>query len=58
MKEDLAILRIFSLVDMITSTLFSNCPNNYKVDVVPQQNMHSKQQNTFQNDSSFTIHVP
>ena len=29
-KELLAIRRIFSLVDMITNTKFSNCPNVFK----------------------------
>ena len=38
----LAMRRIFSLVDMMPNTQFSNCPN-----VV-------KHQNTFQSDSSFT----
>ena len=54
-KELLAIRRIFSLVDMITNTKFSNCPNAFKIDVVWQLNMHSRQQNTFQSDSPFTI---
>ena len=30
-KEVLAIGRIFSLVDMITNTNFSNCPNVFKI---------------------------
>ena len=54
-KEVLAIRRIFSLVDMITNTKFSNCHNVFKIGVVQQLNMHSKQQNTFQSDSTFTI---
>ena len=32
----LAIRRIFSLVDMITNTKFSNCPNVLKIGVVQQ----------------------
>ena len=36
MKELLAIRRIFSLVDMITNTKFSNCPNVSKIGVVQQ----------------------
>ena len=35
-KELLAIRRIFSLVDMITNTKFSNCPNVFKNCVVWQ----------------------
>ena len=35
-KEVLAIRRIFSLVDMITNTKFSNCPNVLKIGVVQQ----------------------
>ena len=35
-KEVLAIRRIFSLVDMITNTIFSNCPNVFKIGVVWQ----------------------
>ena len=30
-KEAIAIRRIFSLVDMITKTQFSNCPNVFKI---------------------------
>ena len=30
-KGDLAIRRIFSLVDMITKPKFSNCPNIFKI---------------------------
>ena len=30
-EELLAIRRIFSLVDMITNTKFSNCPNVFKI---------------------------
>ena len=33
-KEHLAIRRIFSLVDMITNTKFSNCPNVFEIGVV------------------------
>ena len=54
-KEVLAIRRIFSPVDMITVTKFSNCPNVFRIGVVQQENMHSKQQNTFQSNSLFTI---
>ena len=36
---------------MITNTKFSKSPNVYKIGVVLQLNMHSKQQNTFQIDS-------
>ena len=35
-KEVLAIQRIFSLVDMIANTKFSNCPNVFKIGVVWQ----------------------
>ena len=35
-KELLAIRRIFSLVDMLTNTKFSNCPNVFKNCVVWQ----------------------
>ena len=35
-EEVLAIKRIFSLVDMITNTKFSNCPNVFKFGVVWQ----------------------
>ena len=34
LKEVLAIRRIFSLVDMITNTKFSICPNVFKIGVV------------------------
>ena len=54
-KGVLAIRCIFSLVDMITNTKFSNCPNVFKAAVVQQYNMNKKQQNTFQGDSPFTI---
>ena len=54
-REVLAIRHRFSLVDIITNIKFSNCPNVFKIGVVQQYNMHSKQQNTFQNDSPFTI---
>ena len=33
-KEHLAIRRIFSLVDIITNTKFSNCPNVFEIGVV------------------------
>ena len=36
LKEHLAIRRTFSLVDMITNTKFSNCPNVFKIGVVWQ----------------------
>ena len=35
-KGVLAIRRIFSLVDIITTTKFSNCPCVFKIDVVRQ----------------------
>ena len=35
-KELLAIRRIFSLVDMITNTKFSNCPNVFEIGAVWQ----------------------
>ena len=35
-KEPLAIRRIFSLVDSITNTKFSNWPNVFKIGVVQQ----------------------
>ena len=35
-KGVLAIRRVFSLVDMITNTKFSNCPNVFKIGVVRQ----------------------
>ena len=35
-KGVLAIRRIFSLVDMITNTKFSNCSNVFKIGVVQQ----------------------
>ena len=33
-EEHLAIRRIFSLVDIITNTKFSNCPNVFEIGVV------------------------
>ena len=36
LKEHLAIRRMFSLVDMITNTKFSNCPNVFEIGVVWQ----------------------
>ena len=51
-KEALAIRRVFSLVDMITNTKFSNCTLVFKIGAVRQQNMQSKHQNTFQSNSS------
>ena len=36
LKELLAIRRIFSLVEMITNTKFSNCPNVFEIGVVQQ----------------------
>ena len=51
-KEALAIRRVFSLVDMITNTAFSNCTLVYKTDAVRQQNMQSKHQNMFQSKLS------
>ena len=35
-KKVLAIRRIFSLVDIITNTKFSNCANVFKIGVVQQ----------------------
>ena len=35
-EELLAIRRIFSLVEMITNTKFSNCPNVFEIGVVQQ----------------------
>ena len=35
-KEVLAINRLFSLVDTITNTKFSNCPTDFKIGVVWQ----------------------
>ena len=51
-KEALAIRRVFSLVDMITNTKFSNCTLVFKISAVRQQHMQSKHQNTFQSISS------
>ena len=48
LKEALAIRRVFSLVDIITNTKFSNCTLVFKIGAVRQQNMQSKHQNTFQ----------
>ena len=36
LKEHIAIRRTFSLVDMITNTKFSNCPNVFEIGVVWQ----------------------
>ena len=36
LKEHLAIRRIFSLVDMITNTKFSNCPSVFEIGIVWQ----------------------
>ena len=33
LKGALTIRRIFSLVDMITKLIFSNCPNVFKIDL-------------------------
>ena len=49
-KETLAIRRVFSLVDIITNTKFSNCTHVFKIGAVRQQNMQSKHQNTFQSN--------
>ena len=46
-QEALAIRHVFSLVDMITNTNFSNCTHVFKIGAVLQQNMQSKHQNTF-----------
>ena len=51
-KGALAIRRVFSLVDMITSTKFSNCTFVFKIGAVRQQYMQSKHQNTFRSNSS------
>ena len=53
-EEALAIRRVFSLVDMITNTKFSNCTFVFKIGAVRQQNMHSKHENTFQSNLSLT----
>ena len=45
-EEALAIRRVFSLVDMITKTKFSNCTLVFKIGAIWQQNMQSKHQNT------------
>ena len=50
--EALAIRRVFSLVDMITNTKFSNCTLAFKIGAVRQQNIQSKRQNTFQSNLS------
>ena len=52
MKEALAIRRVFSLVNMITNTKFSNSTLVLKIGAVPQQDMQSKHQNTFQSNLS------
>ena len=46
-KEALAIRRVFSLVDMITNTKFSNCTLVFKIGAVRQQNMQCKHQIRF-----------
>ena len=51
-KEALAIRRVFSLVDRITNTKFSNCTLVFKIGAVRQQNMKSKHQNTLQSNLS------
>ena len=51
-QEALAIRRVFSLVDMITNTKFSNCSLLFKIGAVRQQNMQSKHQNMFQSNLS------
>ena len=53
-KETLAIRRVFSLVDMIMNTKFSNCTLVFEIGAVRQQNMQSKYQNTFQSNLSLT----
>ena len=53
-KEALAIRRVFSLVDMITNTKFSNCILVFKIGAVRLQNMQSKHQNTFQRNLSLS----
>ena len=52
LQEALAIRRVFSLVDVITTTKFSNCTLVYKIGAVWQQNMQSKHQNTLQSNLS------
>ena len=49
-KEALVIRRVFSLLDMITNTKFSNCTLVFKIGADRQQNMHSKHQNMFQSN--------
>ena len=41
------VVTLTALVDMITNTIFSNCPRVFKIGVVRQLNMHCKHQNTF-----------
>ena len=63
-KEALAIRRLFSLVDIITNTKFSNCTLVFKIGAVRQQNMQSKHQNTFLSNLSlakqlkFALYTP
>ena len=52
LKEALAIRRVFSLVDMITNTKFSNCTLVFKIGAIQQKDMQSKHQNTFQSNLS------
>ena len=52
LKEALAIRRVFSLVDMITNTKFSNCTVVFKIGAIRQQNMQNEHQNTFQSNLS------
>ena len=51
-EEALAIRRVFSLVNVITNTKFSNCTLVFKTGAVRQQNMQSKHQNRFQSNLS------
>ena len=51
-KEALAIRRVFSLVDMITNTKFSNCTLVFTIGAVWQQNLQNKHQNAFQSNLS------
>ena len=50
--QRVAIRRVFSLVDMITNTKFSNCTLGFKIGAVRQQNMQSNHQNAFKSNFS------
>ena len=51
-KEALEIRPVFSLVDMITNTKYSNCTLVFIIGPVWQQNMQSKHKNTIQSNLS------